>query len=145
MSTNTSYSYITRSIQNEILGGIEKKNNIETYFPPLLNEDIEKTSINSSVLNTDVLYINISEIYESCKKDVNKFNNWLQSDRTKIFLQVLSETIGLHIDDLIKTEIDDNGINKIMVHPLVSINIGQLLSPHFETKVACWVYDRMCK
>jgi hypothetical protein len=65
-------------------------------------------------------------------------------DKTKAFLLVLSRSVRIQTDLLIKTE--TGGLNEnrgTWVHPQVAINISQWISPQFDVKVSGWVYEIM--
>lgn len=83
-------------------------------------------------------YINITNL---CKAGGKHFKNWIENDKSKSFLEVLSYTIGIHKDELIKYESEEDGYIKIWAHPQVTINISQWISSQFNVKVSSWIYE----
>jgi len=64
--------------------------------------------------------------------------------KTRAFLRVLSRSVLISTDLLIKTQ--TGGLNEnrgTWVHPQVAINIAQWISPTFDVKVSGWVYEIM--
>jgi len=65
-------------------------------------------------------------------------------EKTRAFLRVLSRSVLISTDLLIKTQ--SGGLNEnrgTWVHPQVAINIAQWISPSFDVKVSGWVYEIM--
>jgi len=85
-------------------------------------------------------YINISNL---CKAGGKKFNGWNRLQKTKAFLQVLSESAQIHADSLIVYNCAYGKERSTWVHPQVAINIAQWISPKFDVKVSAWVYEVM--
>ena len=86
-------------------------------------------------------YINVTNL---CKAGDKLFKNWKKTQKTKAFLQVLSRSVPIRTDLLIKTQ--TGGLNEnrgTWVHPQVAINIAQWISPSFDVKVSGWVYEIM--
>ena len=86
-------------------------------------------------------YINVTNL---CKAGDKLFKNWKKTQKTKAFLQVLSRSVLIGTDLLIKTQ--TGGLNEnrgTWVHPQVAINIAQWISPSFDVKVSGWVYEIM--
>jgi hypothetical protein len=86
-------------------------------------------------------YINVTNL---CKAGGKLFKNWKKTQKTKAFIQVLSRSVPIRTDLLIKTE--TGGLNEnrgTWVHPQVAINIAQWISPQFDVKVSGWVYEIM--
>ena len=84
-------------------------------------------------------YINVTSL---CKAGGKQFKSWNRLDKTRSFLQVLSTSVKIHTDLLIKMNI--GGLNedrKTWVHPQVAINIAQWISPDFDVKVSAWIYE----
>ena len=71
------------------------------------------------------------------------FKNWNQLEKTKGFLQVLSSSVLIHTDELIKYNTGSNHERETWVHPQVAINIAKWISPTFDVKVSGWVYEVM--
>jgi len=85
-------------------------------------------------------YINVSNL---CKAGGEKFKAWNRLQKTKAFLQVLSASVLIHTDELIKYTPGSNNERATWVHPQVAINIAQWISPNFDVKVSAWVYEVM--
>jgi hypothetical protein len=86
-------------------------------------------------------YINVTNL---CKASGKQFKAWNRLIKTKAFLQVLSTSVLISTDLLIKSE--SGGLNEnrgTWVHPQVAINIAQWISPQFDVKVSGWVYEIM--
>ena len=86
-------------------------------------------------------YINVTNL---CKAGGKQLKAWNRLEKTKAFLHVLSSSVLISTDLLIKIKID--GINEergTWVHPQVAINIAQWISPQFDVKVSAWVYEVM--
>jgi hypothetical protein len=84
-------------------------------------------------------YINVTNL---CKAGDKLFKNWKKNNKTKAFLTVLSSSVLIRTDLLIKTI--TNGLNEnrsTWVHPQVAINIAQWISPEFDIQVSNWVYE----
>jgi hypothetical protein len=85
-------------------------------------------------------YINVSNL---CKAGGKQFPGWKRLQKTKAFLQVLSTSMQIHMDELIRYTSGSNNQRATWVHPQVAINIAQWISPKFDVKVSAWVYEVM--
>ena len=85
-------------------------------------------------------FINVTNL---CKAGDKQFKAWNRLDKTKAFLQVLSSSVLIHTDELIKYNTGSNHERATWVHPQVAINIAQWISPTFDVKVSGWVYEVM--
>jgi hypothetical protein len=85
-------------------------------------------------------YINVSNL---CKAGGKQFKHWNSIEKTKGFLKVLSSSVGISTNDLIKYKSGSNSERATWVHPQVAINIAQWISPEFDVKVSGWVYEIM--
>ena len=85
-------------------------------------------------------YINVTNL---CKAGKKQFKAWNRLDKTKAFLQVLSESVLISTDSLIKYNSAYGSERATWVHPQVAINIAQWISPQFDVKVSAWVYEIM--
>jgi hypothetical protein len=85
-------------------------------------------------------YINVSNL---CKAGGKQFKHWNSIDKTKAFLKVLSSSVGISTNELIKYKSGSNSERATWVHPQVAINIAQWISPEFDVKVSGWVYEIM--
>ena len=85
-------------------------------------------------------FINVTNL---CKAGKKLFKNWNQLEKTKGFLRVLSSSVGIPTDELIKYSTGSNYERATWTHPQVAINIAQWISPNFDVKVSSWVYEVM--
>jgi hypothetical protein len=86
-------------------------------------------------------YINVTNL---CKAGGKQFKHWKSIQKTKTFLRVLSRSVGIPTDLLIKY--NSTGLNEnrsTWVHPQIAINIAQWISNIFDVKVSSWVYEAM--
>ena len=86
-------------------------------------------------------YINVTNL---CKAGNKQFKHWKCLEKTRGFLRVLSRSVVIPTDLLLKTQ--TGGLNEnrgTWVHPQVAINIAQWISPAFDVKVSGWVYEIM--
>jgi hypothetical protein len=67
-------------------------------------------------------YINVTNI---CKAGGKQFKAWKRLDKTKAFLQVLSSSVLISTDELIKYNSGSIHKRATWVHPQVAINIAQ--------------------
>jgi hypothetical protein len=63
--------------------------------------------------------------------------------KTKAFLRVLSSSVGIPTNELIKYKTGSIHERATWTHPQVAINIAQWISPTFDVKVSGWVYEVM--
>uniref|UniRef100_A0A6C0I706 KilA-N domain-containing protein n=1 Tax=viral metagenome TaxID=1070528 RepID=A0A6C0I706_9ZZZZ len=111
-------------------------------------EDIVKKDIQSLKLKDNYQleyreedgYINITNL---CKAGGKQFKHWNSIDKTKRFLDVLSSTVGIPTNEIIKYESGAIHERSTWAHPQVSINIAQWISPEFDVLVSKWVYEIM--
>ena len=85
-------------------------------------------------------FINVTNL---CKAGSKQFKHWFSLDKTKAFLQVLSSSVGIPTDTLIKYNTGSIHKRSTWAHPQVAINIAQWISPNFDVKVSAWVYEVM--
>jgi hypothetical protein len=64
-------------------------------------------------------------------------------EKTKTFLRVLSSSVLISTDELIKYNSGSIHERATWVHPQVAINISQWISPQFDVNVSGWVYEIM--
>lgn len=79
-------------------------------------------------------YINVTNL---CKAGKKQFQRWKELEKTKAFIEVLSHSIAIPADLLMKIE------KGTWAHPQVAINIAQWISPQFDVKVSNWIYKIM--
>ena len=85
-------------------------------------------------------FINITNL---CKAGGKEFKSWNRLDKTKKFLEVLSSSVKIHTDEIIKYESGSIHERSTWAHPQVAINIAQWISPEFDVLVSKWVYEIM--
>ena len=85
-------------------------------------------------------YINITNL---CKAGGKEFKSWNRLDKTKRFLDILSTSVKIHTNEIIKYESGSNSERSSWAHPQVAINIAQWISPEFDVLVSKWVYEIM--
>jgi endogenous inhibitor of DNA gyrase (YacG/DUF329 family) len=85
-------------------------------------------------------YINVTNL---CKAGGKQFKHWKSIQKTKAFLQVLSNEVGIPTSLLISHKTGFGSDQGTWVHPQVAINIAQWISPQFDVKVSGWVYEIM--
>ena len=85
-------------------------------------------------------YINITHL---CKAGGKHFKNWNQNEKTKRFLDVLSSSVKINTNEIIKYDSGSNSERATWAHPQVAINIAQWISPEFDVLVSKWVYEIM--
>ena len=83
-------------------------------------------------------YINLTQL---CKAGKKEFSNWLKNKNSEAFLNVLSSSLLIRRDDLIKFETGSNENRKTWGHPQVAINIAQWISPEFDVQVSKWIFE----
>jgi hypothetical protein len=113
-----------------------------------VSEDIVKKDIQSLKLKDNYIleyreedgYINVTNL---CKAGGKKFNDWNRLDKTKKFLDVLSSSAGIPVNEIIKYESGSIHERSTWAHPQVAINIAQWISPEFDVLVSKWVYEIM--
>lgn len=87
-------------------------------------------------------YINATELCKAGGKLIAKYN---ENIRSKAFIKVLSLSIRIRIDELVKYTSGDNSSRATWVHPQVAINIAQWISPEFDVQVSAWIYQLLAK
>ena len=85
-------------------------------------------------------FINVTNL---CKAGDKQFKHWFSLLKTKAFLRVLSSSVGIPTDELIKYNTGSIHERATWTHPQVAINIAQWISPNFDVKVSSWVYEVM--
>jgi|688.fasta_scaffold316782_1 hypothetical protein len=83
-------------------------------------------------------YVDITNL---CKAGKKSFRDWNRLDKTKKFIEILSESVNLATNDLIKYQNGSNSERRTWAHPRIAINIAQWVSPEFDVQVSEWVYS----
>ena len=106
------------------------------YELALIPHKVENALINQRALDG---YVNATAMCSAVEK---KFADYSRLAVTKAFLQELSRSMGIPIDQLIFTVMDGpNEGRGTWVHPDVAINLGQWCSPKFAVAVTQWVRE----
>jgi hypothetical protein len=85
-------------------------------------------------------YINVTNL---CKAGNKQFKHWNSLEKTKAFLRILSNEVGIPTSLLVTHKTGLGSDQSTWVHPYVAINIAQWISPKFDVKVSTWVYEVM--
>jgi hypothetical protein len=121
---------------------IEEKDKLIEKLFTMIQPIIKK--INNLILNDITIivredgYINLTQL---CKAGEKEFYKWNENKNSKEFLQVLSSSLRIRMDDLIKYETGSNENKATWGHPQVAINIAQWISPQFNVQVSKWVFE----
>ena len=105
---------------------------------PTISREVEAVNVDQRVIDG---YINATAI---CTASSKKMGHYLESKRTKEFLNELSSDIGIPISELL--QVIKGGVPKFQgtwVHPQVAINLAQWASPKFAVLVSKWVFEWM--
>ncbi len=84
-------------------------------------------------------YINLTQLNKAGGKE---FSNYIQNNKTKAFLDVLSSSLKLSRDQLVKYESGPIHKRATWAHPQVAINNAQWISPEFDVQVSNWIFDK---
>jgi hypothetical protein len=86
-------------------------------------------------------YVNATQL---CRAGKKLFGDWRRLKETNAFLEVLSGSMGICIDQIVQIMSTGSNDNRgTWVHPQVAVNLGQWLSPQFAVKVSQWVWQWM--
>lgn len=83
-------------------------------------------------------YVNLSE---ECEAGGKLLGHWKSNRKTGAFLQALSASIGIPINELVVYEPGSNDERATWGHPQVAIHIAQWISPEFDVKVSKWIWE----
>jgi hypothetical protein len=143
-------SFIKYGILHQIKREDEIQLNIENR-KKTLEEKEEKTSGLELIPKTDgVLNMNGFEIIsrssdgyvnatQLCKADNREFKTWMRRKNTKKYLNLLSSSVQICTDQLIKYQTGINEFRATWVHPRIAINIAQWISPEFDVAISGWI------
>ena len=82
-------------------------------------------------------YINATQL---CKAGDRKYSTWKRSKVADIFINILSTSLNISKDELIKSSrVGLNETRCTWVHPRVALNIAQWISPKFDVLVGNWI------
>jgi hypothetical protein len=102
----------------------------------LITHTIEDAMVNQRAVDG---YVNATAM---CKAVGKMFNDYHRLSTTKAFLQELSGSTGIPVDQLVHTiTAGPNDMRGTWVHPDVAINLGQWCSPKFAVAVSRWVRE----
>ena len=85
-------------------------------------------------------YINLNQL---CKAGGKNFFHWKELKKSKTFLDVLSSSLVITRDSLIKYNSAYGSERANWGHPQVAINVAQWISPEFDVQVSKWVFELM--
>jgi len=122
------------SENEEILSEISQLPLIINYKQPLVLNSIEITT------RSDDGYINLTAL---CRAGNKEFKAWYKNKKTDAFLKVLSSSVRILTDELLKYETGSNENRATWGHPQVAINIAQWISPEFDVQVSKWIFELM--
>jgi len=122
------------SENEEILSEISQLPLIINYKQPLVLNSIEITT------RSDDGYINLTAL---CLAGNKEFKAWYKNKKTDAFLKVLSSSVRILTDELLKYETGSNENRATWGHPQVAINIAQWISPEFDVQVSKWIFELM--
>ncbi len=92
-------------------------------------------------------YINATALCQAGERELGtrkEFTDYMRLKTTPRFLDVLSASTGIPVDQLIDIQRNVPNRNRgTWVHPQVAINLGQWVSPQFAVLVTEWVFDWM--
>ena len=103
-----------------------KKNNILTL------NDIEIIARKSDG------FINATQM---CKAGGKQFKHWKENKHSEQFIKILSSSVGIPTDKIIKYENGSNNERSTWCYPRVAINIAQWISAEFDVKVTGWIQE----
>lgn len=83
-------------------------------------------------------YVNLTQL---CKAGKKEFSHWKENKNSKEFMCVLSSSIGIPVDELIRYETGSIQNRASWGHPQVAINIAQWISPQFDVQVSNWIFE----
>ena len=81
-------------------------------------------------------YINVTKL---CKCGGKQFKHWNRLEKTKEFLNILSQELHLPAQELIKYKKGSNKERSSWAHPYVATNIAMWISAEFSVKVSIWI------
>jgi len=106
------------------------------YELALIPHKVENVLINQRAIDG---YVNATAMCNAANK---KINDYTRLSVTKAFMEELSRSTGIPVDQLIFTTMDGpNEGRGTWVHPDVAINLGQWCSPKFAVAVTQWVRE----
>ena len=127
------------NITNKQLNKTKYKNITEDQF----KKDLQLLKLKDNYhleYRDDDGFINITNL---CKAGGKEFKSWNRLDKTKRFLDVLSSSVKINTNEIIKYDSGSNSERATWAHPQVAINIAQWISPEFDVLVSKWVYEIM--
>ncbi len=136
-------------LTNVIHENNELKSKIQIYESNIYNQQPMFQNLNNNgilVLNDITIvsrtdgYINLSQL---CKAGNKEYKHWKENKNTKLFLQVLSSSVGIPTDEILIYETGSNQNRATWGHPQVAINIAQWISPEFNVQVSKWIFELM--
>lgn len=83
-------------------------------------------------------YINLTQL---CRAGNKEYFHWKENKKTEKFLDVLSNSLNISKNELIKFETSSNNERATWGHPQVAINSAQWISPEFDVQVSKWIFE----
>ncbi len=83
-------------------------------------------------------YINLTQL---CKAGNKEYFHWKENKKTNKFLEVLSNSLNIGKDALIKYDSGSKNERATWGHPQVAINSAQWISPEFDVQVSKWIFE----
>jgi len=129
--------WISSDIEEQVLDFIGEEDNAKSQIISNYNQPLVLNNIEITTRLTDG-YINLTAL---CKAGNKEYFKWNENKKTKAFLQVLSSSLRIPMDELIKYESGSNEQRATWGHPQVAINISQWISPEFDVQVSKWIFE----
>ena len=114
-----------------------KNNNSFNLFGNLTGKNLVLNNV-EIIYRKDDGFINATKL---CQAGESRYSYWYQNNKTKKFIDVLSLSVGIPTDTLIKQDKGDINNRCTWVHPQIAINIAQWISPEFDVQVSKWIYE----
>uniref|UniRef100_A0A6C0D0H7 KilA-N domain-containing protein n=1 Tax=viral metagenome TaxID=1070528 RepID=A0A6C0D0H7_9ZZZZ len=116
------------------------------------NEEVEIEDNIDLIIENNILTLNNIEIIarkldgfinatQMCKAGGKQFYHWKENKHSEQFIKILSSSIGIPMDEIIKYENGSNNERSTWCHPRVAINIAQWISAEFDVKVTGWIQE----
>jgi len=116
------------------------------------NEEVEIEDNIDLIIENNILTLNNIEIIarkldgfinatQMCKAGGKQFYHWKENKHSEQFIRILSMSVGIPTDEIIKYENGSNNKRSTWCHPRVAINIAQWISAEFNLKVTEWVQE----
>jgi len=81
-------------------------------------------------------YVNVTKL---CKCGGKNIGSWNRLEKTREFLNILSQELRIPVQELIKYKKGGNKERSSWAHPYVATNIAMWISAEFSVKVSIWI------